>query len=510
MLHKRVLNIMDVLLKQDTYITIDDVASILQVSNKTIRNDLRIVEEWLCEHTLTLIKKTGVGIKIDGSRDDKLRIMDSIKEKSNELIDYSPQARKIFIVMQLLTFDRCRIYELSKQLYVSRATIHKDILSLSEQLTAYKVKLHRKNNNGLRMEGNERSFRNLMLELMLHDNGYQKFLAIMKHTQYICDGSFVFPGLEVSDDEVKDFVACVLSANNTYISTLAFPSLVLILLRMFITYLRMQDHHYVALSDPFLTELDKESFFQDVNNLCNRLANHYRITIPDMEKRYIQVYFLASQHSTNLPEKDKEEALHTANSIIQHWQKHLKLPFHEDAVLNISLYAHMCPAIVRFRHGILNNNPLLADIQSIYPHTFAIAKDSIHDIEQHFSCQVSDDEIGYLALHLAASLERMKKPLQTILITHGGPSVAKLLHDKLAQLPEIVIVSVQTFFSMQANDIQDAEFIISTTPLRIPTKIPVLLINSILQDYDMNRLHAIIKDQYTVKNNPLHHKNDGT
>lgn len=508
MIHKRVLKIIDVLLKHDKYITIDDVSSNLQVSNKTIRNDLQIVEEWLCEHNLKLIKKTGVGIMIEGSRDDKLRVMDRIKEKSKELLDYSPQARKIFIVMQLLTFDNCRIYELSKQLYVSRATIHKDILAVSDQLATYKINMHRKNNNGISIEGNERSFRNLMLELMLHDNGYQKFLDIVKNPQYICDGSFVFPGLEVSDDEVKDFVSCVLSANNTYISTLTLQSLILVLLRMFITFLRMQDHHYVVLSDHFIVELEKEAYFDDVNNLCNRLANHYRMIIPNMDKRYIQVYFLSSQNSVNLPAKDKEEALFIANSIIACWQEHLKLPFQKDTVLKTSLYAHMCPAIVRFRHGILNNNPLLTDIMSIYKYTFDIAKESVQCIEKHFSCHVSDDEIGYLALHLAASLERMKQPIQTILITHGGPSAAKLLEDKLTQLFEIKIISVQTFFSVQIEDIQNAELIISTSPLRISTKLPTLQINSILQDYDISRLHDAIKDYYKIKNNPLNFRKD--
>lgn len=505
-MNKRVLKIIDVLLKQDNYITIDAVSSALQVSNKTIRNDLQVVDEWLCDNHLKLIKKTGVGIKIDGERDVKLRIMDSIKEKSDTLVDFSPQARKIFIGMQLLAFDNCRIYELSNQLYVSRATIHKDILALSEDLKTYKIRLNRKNNNGISIEGTERKFRNLLFDLMLHDNGYQKLIDIVRNKQYVCDGSFVFPGLEVSDDEVKDFVDCVLSANNKYINSLNFQSLILIIFRMFITFLRTQERHYVKLSDTFLQELEKEPFYEDIVNLTDRLANHYRMIFPDTEIRYMQVYFLALQNSSSLPVKNKEEALHITNQLIQSWKEQLKLPFDQDESLKKALYTHMCPAIMRFRHGIQDKNPLLTDIQTLYKHTYTIAKNSVACIEKYFSCKVSREEIGYLALHLAASLEKMKQPLKAILVVHGGPGAANLLNYKLMQIPEMKIISVETYFSIHTANIDMADIIISTTSLQLHMDIPILQINSVLHDYDILRLHDIIKDYYKTLNDPINFK----
>ena len=235
-MNKRIMKIVDVLLKQDSYITIDKISEELAVSNKTIRNDLQIVDQYLEENNLKLIKKTGVGIRIDGKVRDKLHVLESVREKNKTLADYSPQARKIFIGMQLSAFDSCRIYELSEQLFVSRATIHKDILSLTKDLETFKIALHRKNNNGISMEGKEKNIRNFLLELMLRDNGYQMFIDIIRRDDYRCDGSYVFPGLEVTDDEVKDFTGCILRWGNPYINSLTFPSMVLVLLRAFVTF----------------------------------------------------------------------------------------------------------------------------------------------------------------------------------------------------------------------------------------------------------------------------------
>ena len=74
-MNKRIMKIVDVLLKQDSYITIDKISEELAVSNKTIRNDLQIVDQYLEENNLKLIKKTGVGIRIYGKvRDNACRL----------------------------------------------------------------------------------------------------------------------------------------------------------------------------------------------------------------------------------------------------------------------------------------------------------------------------------------------------------------------------------------------------------------------------------------------------
>ena len=69
MVNNRFLDVIKILLEHDDYITINAISKRLQVSNKTIRNDLKQVEEWLKENDLTLVKKTGVGVTILGKQD---------------------------------------------------------------------------------------------------------------------------------------------------------------------------------------------------------------------------------------------------------------------------------------------------------------------------------------------------------------------------------------------------------------------------------------------------------
>lgn len=505
MLNKRVMNIVRILLEKDEYITIDMISHQLEVSNKTIRNDLSLVKSWLEEFQLVLIKKTGVGITIEGESSQKLRILEMVEHKNNELIEFSPEARIIYIGMRLVSsLDNCRIYELSNELYVSRATIHKDILSLAPYCDNHKLRLHRKNNNGISITGKERNKRNFLMDLMLRDNGYQMFLYILKNDQYICDGSIAFAGLDLVDDEVNEFIRIMVQRTGQSLISLSFPSLVQFLLRTYISLLRMQLKQYVTLSETFVIEMQNEPFYDEAKYICDTLSEHYHIEFPETESRFLQVFLISLQNSTNFHEHDVQEASQLRDAIIASWVKQLHLPFDQDEDLKEDLFADLCPGVMRYRHNIPIQNPLKSEIRKLYKNSYAIAKESVQCIESAYQCTLSEDEIGYFALHLAAALEKMKQPLRTVLVCHGGSGSSKLLKRKLAiQIPEVTIVSLENFFSIYDYNLQHIDLILSTMELHLHSDIPMIEINPLLYDFDIKRCKEIVKEAYKKKNNPI-------
>ena len=143
---------------------------------------------------------------------------------------------------------------------------------------------------------------------MLKDNGYQLFIELVQDEFHPRDGSYVFAGLEATDDEIHDFVACILRSHNPFIESLDFHSIIVILLRIYAAYLRIQENHIIALSEEFIRELDDEPFFREAQELTDRLSNHYHMVIPAVETRYLQLYFLAMQNTQSINESDRQEA----------------------------------------------------------------------------------------------------------------------------------------------------------------------------------------------------------
>lgn len=144
-MNKRLLDIAELLLNSSDYITVDTIAEELKVSNKTIRNDLVILDEWLLEFNLSLDKKTGSGVIILGNEDIKLKVIRDINDKSNCIYAYSPEDRKRYILSKLfIKNSKFRIRDICNELHVSRATVHKDLVVIQNFLQNFKVTLVRK------------------------------------------------------------------------------------------------------------------------------------------------------------------------------------------------------------------------------------------------------------------------------------------------------------------------------------------------------------------------------
>lgn len=507
--NKRMLELVRILLQQTDFIIIQNITSLLNVSNKTIRNDLDEIAEYLKEYSLTLCRKTGVGVRIEGDEMQKLTLLETIRMRAGQLIDYSPKARKNYIGLRLITcIENCRIYELASELYVSRATIHKDITALSESLEPYHVRLIRRNNNGISISGKERHLRDLMFDMLLEDTGYAEFLKIIQNSSYQCTGDFIFKALDYTDRDIHDLVQLVIHSGNYYINSLPFNSLASALLRIFIGLIRVVAGQLVELSEHFKEEVQNKPLFPEISHLASVLEAQYHIVFPENELRYLQVHFLSLQTQLGITERDKAEVDELVNDLLEAWEQILHRPFTQDQDLRESLAAHLGPAITRFRHGIAIENPMMDEIHAYYQNTFDIAKHSIRTLERRYSCHLSHDEIGYIAIHLAAALDRAKQPLRTILVCHGGTGANKLLMRKLStQISEIEIIGQESFLTIQQADLSQAELIISTLNLELTTAIPILVVNTLMYDYDILRLKEIIKKYYKDKNTPILYTN---
>lgn len=504
MQNKRLLAITQLLLEQDGYITIADISHQLNVSNKTIRNDLKQIADWLAENGLILIRKTGVGIAVEGDKHAQLSISRQLQKKSRESIDYSPQARKTYIQMKLILNPSCRIHELAAELYVSRTTIHKDLVALSPTFEAYKIKLNRKNNNGVSVEGSEKNYRKMLVDLMTHDKGYHVFSKLVKNTDtYPCDGSLPYPALDFNDDEIQEFLNVLERTNNSFLHSLLFDTLVQLMLYLLVTFIRVSGGHFITLSDAFIRELDQQPCFEDVRQLCLALQQYYPISFTEEEMRYLQVFFISLQSGDKTEDENRQEAEQLTTALLCEWERQLPYSFSDDAELRDAIFRHLCPAITRFRHGISIENSLMDDIYDMYANTFAVVRNSMSILEEYYHCQISDDEAGLIALHLASALDRRKNPLNTLLITHDSMGAANLLRRKLqTQLPELRITDARSYVGMEKADFTGFDLILSTTELPVKVPVPVLVISPLLHDYDVPRLRSLIQPYYKSKNDP--------
>lgn len=189
--------------------------------------------------------------------------------------------------------------------------------------------------------------------------------------------------------------------------------------------------------------------------------------------------------------------------MISDWGNELKLGSLDDPQLREATITHLESAITRFRHGISYENSLMKDIYRNYPNTLRIVRHSMKYIEDRYSCNISDDEVGFFTLHLASAMERLKEPLNTLLVSIEGPAATELLRSKIqSNFHEINLLKTQTNTRLNVAVSTQYDLILSTTHLNCGN-VPVIVINPVLYPSDIVKLKKIVLTYYNHKNDPL-------
>lgn len=96
--------------------------------------------------------------------------------------------------------------------------------------------------------------------------------------------------------------------------------------------------------------------------------------------------------------------------------------------LLLTLTDHIASAVERERTGIVLENPLLPDIRQLYPRPYALAGQAAAVIAAHTGVTVSEDETGFIALHIvSASTEDSGSLLE---ITHIIQKILTLVEQQ--------------------------------------------------------------------------------
>ncbi len=92
------------------------------------------------------------------------------------------------------------------------------------------------------------------------------------------------------------------------------------------------------------------------------------------------------------------EYVEITDNIIQYATEKLNTPLNES--LYLSLTDHLYTSVERAKKGVEVKNVLLWDIKRFFPKEYAIGQKTIAKVRENYGIQLSDDEAGFIALHL--------------------------------------------------------------------------------------------------------------
>lgn len=510
-MNKRLLPIAELLLKESKYVTTDHIANSLNVSNKTIRNDIIELETIIKDFDLILDKKTGSGIAIIGNDNRKLSLLSKLKSICKSIIAYSPEDRKLFILKKLLTTDHnLSIGYFSSCLYISRATVHKDLLVAEEWLKSYNISLVRNPRIGTSISAKEKNIRKALGDLICSDMEYIDTKQLLSSGH---ESISSLPSFKSFDDilniDFSDLRETLFSVEELNLETCSDESLITLMIHISIAMNRVSKHKYVGISEKSHGIFVSKPEYIYVELLAKNLSSKYNIDFPDAEITYLFLLILGinlSNNNTPIPNNFSDKVSYSDSTIIvadiiNKWESILNIPLNEDNKLLSSLVLHLNPVLHRLKYSLPIHNPILNEIKSTYTRTYTVASYARDIIKTHTGYNIPDSEIGYLAIHLVSAIDRNEKSLETVLVCHSSVSVAELLYTKITRgCTNINIVSCISLNALNEYDFSSVDLVLTTVPITLDVSCDIISINTLLRKEDVSRLNNTVSKLYKKKN----------
>lgn len=488
------------LLSTHTYTSVATLASQLVCSEKTIRNDLKELDEFLSERypNIVIERKPSVGVMIKGEESEKQNLLRDLAclEEINSPQDY----RKLQFIKILLTEDKpVTMQQLAKQFYISKSAVQNDLEEIEQWLQSFGLVLIRKPHLGIKVEGTEQAWRTALSRLveLLVDRSY-----------YIFDAK----QLKLIEDVLKPYELALIEKEIRKIDELLeFPltdqSVISLTVHIAIAIKRIKMGHRIDVNPNQLQELQTKSEYRLAKHLAKQIERWIAVKIPDEEIGYITLHLLGARlrYDQTNEKKDIEqlltkmdnEAVRIVKELIHDISFHIDERLREDKELLIGLTIHVHSTLNRLRNGLTVKNPLLKDIKQMYRYPFEIVLSLIPKVEKKINVPIPEDEVAYIVLHIQAALERIQhknEKIKTVIVCATGSGTSRLIEAKISTtFPKLEIVTVTSIAKL--NEIiatTKPDVIISTVPLK-HRKIPVITVSPLLPKQELDMIEQWIE-----------------
>ncbi|MFD2706973.1 BglG family transcription antiterminator [Salibacterium lacus] len=487
-MNRRQLKIIKILLNHDSSITSEYLSSIIQVSSKTIRNDIRKMNREYDNIGLSVKSQVGKGYYIEVSNEDTLADVQQLMDCNSEYSAGEMESRVEYLLYQFFFQKKyIKSQDLMNDLFISRSTLQKHMNQVRNILSKYQLSLKTVPNYGLTLNGEESNIRSAMASEMIQtgDNA----IAVMNSSI-------------IGDTQVQQLKSLILDVLKEFQLTLSDIALNNITIQIIIVYKRVSNGHWINRSImDYAIEPSQE--FQIANNVLKKVEECSDISFPHQEAYYIAMQLRGTRLSineetieTSLKEKD---VFHITKDILEAVEKRMGYEFIHDEELFHGLMQHLNPVMYRYFNNIEFKNPVLPSIKNQYPVAFEagiVAKEILAD---SFNIYLGENETGYLALHFGAALERKKSivhPKRCLLVCTSGIGSSKLLYYKLKANfgNQLFIEGTTELFNLSQYNTREIDLVISTVPLPEDISIPHIVVNTILGNKDLSLVRSEIEN----------------
>lgn len=369
---------------------------------------------------------------------------------------------------------------LCEMLFVSASVLSQNLKGIRKSLSKYDLKLVQKPHYGMRVEGRE----------------FNKRLCLAAiYISYI-DQRDDFPGNQFNSNDllmiqnISQILENVMVKYQISMSEVSVQNFIIVI---FVSLKRIKQGILLKATEEMIIDISRWTNSVVAVELAKQIHKHLGIEMSDQEIVSLSIHLASKRIIRNF------DVNQIVNTMLVNIQSQWHIDFSNDNELRDYLLLHLIPLEVRSRYNVVLRNPLIDKIkqQNILAYQLAVAACN-HLVDYHGN-NLSDEEIGYIALHLELALLRKKiKDKKNILVMCGvGRGTSSTLAYQIKEMYGKFINEIQTvdYIGIKSYDFEDVDFLITSTPIKNKLPIPVIEVNYFLNNNDKKRILSFLDDQ---------------
>ncbi|MBS4982418.1 MAG: transcription antiterminator [Lachnospiraceae bacterium] len=448
MLTKRQHMIMTIMHNQKDWIVGKDLAKLLNVSDRTIRNDIAAINEFYADTMIeSNIRK---GYRIQGEKAKRFT------EETKKEIPETGEERRWMILKILVEHNQVNLYQLAEQMCISEFSLENDMNKIRKLLDNYQGLKIVRQSNMLQLSGGEREKRHLYEELISF-----KMSGNLWNLNKVAENFIRFDLLKV-----KNVLKNIFEESNYQMNEVRIPSL---LIHVGVILERNLACHFFK-EDEYQQEKYGIEEYEISRHFFEKISEKLSLQVRESEICDFAVYL---KHGKRKGYCEEEQLQGLVSDLVQHIiveiREHFDIDFSEDREFRLGLEVHTVSLLKRHYAHVEIDNACLEEVKRKYPLIFEMGVWVCKIMEEHLNIIISENEISFIALHIGSAYERanLRRKYRCLLICPHNQMVKDLCIQKIVNRfqERMEIVECMSYFEESLIKEKNPDLILTTQPV---------------------------------------------
>lgn len=499
--YQRLDDLLELLAKQTTPLPMKELAKTFSISERTVRTDIANLNDLLTNvgATITLVRGQGYLLTIL-SKEQFNDWWNESMSSTDSFLTTSEERQAYLLFMLFKNESPLSLDDFLDQLFISKNTFYSYLKTARDNLMTYQLKIVNRPNIGFEIVGSEFAKRQAISDLLI-EKDLQEYLVGFTEMELAL---FDTIDLDLLQKLELEYLAPLELLDSDYYHKNILSHFALAISRF------LAGNEIVEF--PLRVPILKKNAQETLDHFLTEIDQAFDIQLTHGEKEYFTYYLALNAPRLVETEATNTSSAATAKTIVDELLQAIKRTSNFDWVQDDMLIEDLTSHIEGFINMNLmearRSNPLLATIKKSFPQAYDLCLTHLEIVGKKHGLYFSQDEVGYIALHIAGAMERNSsndhRKYRVILVCGTGRAMSRIIEAKIKKnYQEIIeVVDRLSYVELQQCDLSAVDFVITTVPLE-RLSIPHLYINMAKLDKEIVKIENFIAN-YNEKKDEIY------